>query len=238
MILRSKIYRLKKYSKKKLQTLEHLKDLNRLSLYKSLTALFYILFSCLLIIYYTFFPLYTWQIKRIKTWQVTWITTECLTLTSIRKVHPSRLSSLRVVFLARAWHNNLEGWSSRASRGLDRSNSWRQGASVRASTNGITSAGLDAPAALRASKLRAFLMVSPKQPASRPPRRHLDTFRDLSLQFGSLKHKAQRCRSVGLYREENEKNFHLNPLQHGTSTYRRRKFQHIQLNEPTKLKNW
>lgn len=112
---------------------------------------------------------------------------ECLTLTSIRKVHPSRLSSLRVVFLARAWHNSLEGWSSRASRGLDRSNSWRQGASVRASTNGITSAGLDAPAALRASKLRAFLMVSPKQPASRPPRRHLDTFRDLSLQFGSLK---------------------------------------------------
>jgi len=149
-----------------------------------------------------------------------------ISLTSIRKVQPSRLSSLRVVFLARAWHNSLEGWSSRASRGLDKSSNCKQGASVKANTRGITSAGLDAPAALKASKLRAFLTVSPKQPASKPPRRHLDTFRDLSLQLGSLKHKAQYCRSVGLYRErENEKNFLLNLFQH--SVYRRQKFRRI-----------
>lgn len=121
-------------------------------------------------------------------------------LTSIRKVHPSKLSNFRVVFLARAWHNSLEGWSSRANRGLDKSSNCRHGASVKASTNGITSAGLDAPAALRASKLRALLMVSPKQPASKPPRRHLDTFKDLNLQFGSLKHKTKCYRLVGLFR--------------------------------------
>ena len=115
-------------------------------------------------------------------------------LTSIRKVHPSRLSSFRVVFLASAWQSSLEGWSSRASRGLARSRSWRQGASVSARTNGITSAGLDAPAALRASKLRALLMVSPRQPASNPPSKHLDTFRDLSLQFGSLGNWINRHR--------------------------------------------
>lgn len=117
-------------------------------------------------------------------------------LTSILKVQPSRLSSLRVVFLASAWHSNLEGWSSRASRGLARSKSWRQGASVNARTNGITSAGLDAPAALKASKLRALLMVSPKQPASNPPSKHLDTFKDLSLQFGSLGNSINHRRLV------------------------------------------
>lgn len=106
------------------------------------------------------------------------------------------------MFLARAWHKSLEGWSSRASRGLDKSSNWRHGASVKASTNGITSAGLDAPAALNASKLRALLMVSPKQPASKPPRRHLDTFRDLNLQFGSLKHETKCYRLVGLFHKK------------------------------------
>lgn len=125
-------------------------------------------------------------------------------LTSIRKVHPSKLSSLRVAFLANAWQSSFERWSSRANRGLDRSSSWRHCASVRASTSGITSVGLDAPAALRASRLRALLTVSPRQQASRPPRRHLDTFKDLSLQFGSLWAHGKKRNTLLIQRKQRD----------------------------------
>lgn len=107
-------------------------------------------------------------------------------LTSILNVQPSKLSSLTVEFRARAWQSNCDGWSSRASRGLDKSNNWRDGVSVSARMSGMTSTGLEAPAALTASKFRDLRIVSPRQLASKLPSRHLETLRERSLQSVSL----------------------------------------------------
>ena len=82
-------------------------------------------------------------------------------LTSIRNVHPSRLRSLRLEFLARDWHTSWVGPSSRMSRCEPRSRSWIDVLSANPNITGSTSPRRVPPSNLSASRHSERLTVSP-----------------------------------------------------------------------------
>ena len=82
-------------------------------------------------------------------------------LTSIRNVHPSILSSLRLEFLARDWQTSWVGPSSRMSRCEPRSSSWIDVLSANPSITGSTSPRRVPPSNRSASRHSERLTVSP-----------------------------------------------------------------------------